>query len=218
MTFYKLIDALEVKGCPICNLLKKTAHRTMEGLLYERVNDAGTRQKIRKSLGFCNRHSWQLKQLGDAFGLSILYNDLLSIIQSKLEEGVEIKHSFVAKVEKNFYGNTRSSCPICKRVADTEKRYLTSFVEYFNDRQVKDKFKSSFGFCLPHLVKIMKLFKDKTAQQELLEIELKKIKTLRQELKEFMRKHDYRFSKEKINQEKDAWIRAIEKLVGKEGI
>jgi hypothetical protein len=33
-----------------------------------------------------------------------------------------------------------------------------------------------------------------------------------------MRKHDYRFSKEKFGKEGDSWIRIIEKFIGKEGI
>jgi hypothetical protein len=35
---------------------------------------------------------------------------------------------------------------------------------------------------------------------------------------EFHRKHDYRFSKEKFGKEGDSWIRAIEKMIGKEGV
>jgi hypothetical protein len=35
------------------------------------------------------------------------------------------------------------------------------------------------------------------------------------ELKEFQRKHDYRFSSEVFGPERDSWIRAIEKMVGK---
>ena len=33
-----------------------------------------------------------------------------------------------------------------------------------------------------------------------------------------MRKHDYRFSKEGYKKEGDSWERAIEKLIGKEGV
>jgi len=51
-----------------------------------------------------------------------------------------------------------------------------------------------------------------------LKIEAAKVKSIIEELKEFERKHDYRFSKEKFGKEGDSWIRAIEKLIGKEGV
>ena len=38
------------------------------------------------------------------------------------------------------------------------------------------------------------------------------------ELEEIQRKHDYRFSNEDFGKEGDAWIRSIEKMVGKEGV
>jgi len=52
----------------------------------------------------------------------------------------------------------------------------------------------------------------------MLKIESQKIGNLRKELDEFERKHDYRFTKEGFGKEGDSWIRAIEKMIGKEGM
>jgi len=54
--------------------------------------------------------------------------------------------------------------------------------------------------------------------QSVLSIERKKISQLVGELREFIRKHDYRYSEEPFGKERDAWIRAVEKLNGKAGI
>jgi hypothetical protein len=68
------------------------------------------------------------------------------------------------------------------------------------------------------LVLALKKCKNKKFGKELVDIETGKISGLIAELKEFMRKHDYRFSKEKFGKEGDSWIRTIEKFIGKEGI
>lgn len=72
--------------------------------------------------------------------------------------------------------------------------------------------------CLPHLLTLLKLCKDTKISAKILKIEAAKVKSIIEELKEFERKHDYRFSKEKFGKEGDSWIRAIEKLIGKEGV
>jgi len=83
-TYFNLLDALKEKGCPICNLAKKNIHMAMDSFLYERVNDPGARKEIRKSLGYCNTHAWQLQKFGDGFGLSIIFNELLGILNEKI--------------------------------------------------------------------------------------------------------------------------------------
>lgn len=44
-------------GCPICHLVSRRTARWIDTLLYERGNDPVTREQLRHSLGFCNRHA-----------------------------------------------------------------------------------------------------------------------------------------------------------------
>jgi hypothetical protein len=64
----------------------------------------------------------------------------------------------------------------------------------------------------------IKKCKNRKFISEIIGIEAIKLEGLIVELKEFHRKHDYRFSKERIGKEGDSWIRAIEKMIGKEGV
>jgi len=207
-TYYNLIDAFQEKSCPICLLAKKATHKAMDDFLYESVNDPEMRRKIRKSFGFCNLHAWQLQKLGDGFGLSIIYKDL-------------IKH-LLGKTKKNnkaiILPNKPLSCPFCEDLRGHEKRYVLTFIENFNEPEVSRRYKNSFGLCIPHLVSTVRLCKDADIIREIFEIESEKLNSLKDELEEFERKHDYRFRKEAPGAEKDSWVRAIEKLIGKEGI
>ena len=227
-TYFNLLDALKEKGCPICFLIKKSIHKTMDDFLYERVNDSGTRKEIREALGYCATHAWQLQKFGDGLGLSIIYEDLLNILKTKMEGFASHKEkyipgAFIRDLLKNnmklsYHEKTKLSCPICKDSRDIEMRYVSLFIEYFNDPEFNVTFASSFGFCLPHFVSIVKLCNNKIIIKKLAEFEIDKLELLNQELKEFQRKHDYRFSHEGFGKEGNAWIRAIEKTVGKEGI
>ena len=88
----------------------------------------------------------------------------------------------------------------------------------FYEPEFHSSYKSSFGLCLPHLIEVTGNCKEKKIINSFLNIESEKMKDLIGELKEIQRKHDYRFSHENFGKEGDAWIRAIEKMVGKEGV
>lgn len=219
--YFNLLDALKESGCAICTLIKKSVHKSMDDFLYERVNDPGVRKEIRESFGFCNRHAWQMQKFGDGFGLSIIYHYLLGLLIDKTDKQMDaktlIKGLLQDKEMRNFQ-KIQNTCMVCKEAKEVERRYIEVFIENFEDAELQFAFKSSFGLCLPHLLTLLKLCKDAKISAEVLRIESAKIKSIIEELKEFERKHDYRFSEEKFGREGDSWIRAIEKLIGKEGV
>jgi hypothetical protein len=213
--YYNLLDAIKEKGCPICFLVVKNTHKFMDDFLYESVNDPGLRKEIRESYGFCNRHAWQLQKFGDGFGVSIVYKDLAQLIDKKLGK---INNLPALIKDLNKSRKLKNNCMFCKQERDVENRYASVFIENFMDPELKHHYKNSFGFCIPHLLTTINKFKNRKAIEEITAIESEKISGLIAELSEFQRKHDYRFSKEGFGKEGDSWIRAIEKLEGKEGV
>jgi hypothetical protein len=206
-TYFNLLDALKEDGCPICALIKKSIRKSMDDFLYGQVNDPAIRKQIKESFGFCNRHAWQFQKLGNGFSLSIIYRSLSESLVDKID-----------KKEIRDFQRVRSTCMICKESKETERRYMEVFIENYEELQLRSSFKDSFGFCLTHLLALLKLCKNKEISAEVLKIESAKIKHIIDELKEFERKYDYRFSKEEFGKESNSWIRAIEKLIGKEGV
>ncbi len=55
-------------------------------------------------------------------------------------------------------------------------------------------------------------------REEGLEIEIRKLGRLTGELREYLRKLDYRFCEEPMGEEGTAWLRVLELFVGKPGI
>jgi len=208
LSYFALLDALKEKGCPVCFLLGKNIHKAMDDFMYEQVNDPGLRETIRNSLGFCNRHARQLQRMGDGLGLSIIYEDLIATILEQIK-----KRSKTKRRQNNFPAKS-SACLFCKREADIEKRYSDGLINHFYEPEILNDFKKSDGLCLPHFSVLLEGCIDRKIAKEVIDIEAEKLEVLRQDLKEFQRKHDYRFSGEKYGKERDAWIRATEKLFG----
>ncbi len=228
LTYYNLIEALKEKGCPICTLLGRNTHKYMVSFLYESVNDPGVRKRIRESYGFCSRHAWQLKEIGDGLGLSIVYEDLLENTRMKIESMVQSVRSIKDLKTDPFVSGTKSytrsiekSCPVCRLEKQNSERNIAAFLESLEDSEFKKLYMQSSGLCMPHLIELLRHIKhiknEEKQVREILHTELRKIRELSMELKEFQRKHDYRFSSEGFGPERDSWIRAIEKMAGKEG-
>ncbi|MCM8783711.1 MAG: DUF6062 family protein [Candidatus Omnitrophica bacterium] len=205
IAFFNLLEALK-ENCPICFLLRKNIDKSMRDFLYERVNDSLLRQKLRRSLGFCNRHAWQLQKIGSSSGQAIIYQDLLELILGKI------------KIDSRKLVERKELCLFCKEENDTLEHYTQIFWRNFNEPEFISQYKKSFGVCFPHLTLLIKKNKNSKQIAELLSLEREKISELNRNLKEFIRKCDWRFSKEELGKEKDAWIKAIEKITGKEGI
>jgi len=217
--YFNLLDALKEAGCPVCFLVKKNIHKFMDDFLYEGVNDPGLRKEIKNSLGFCSRHAWQLQKFGDGFGIGIVYEYLMQLMLGKLK-AVDGSAASIKAVLKELDRGERAKklCIFCGEETDVEGRYISVFLENFDDPELKFAYKNSFGLCLPHLNLVLNKCRNKKFITEIISIESAKLNGLIAEVKEFQRKHNYRFSKEKIGKEGDSWIRAIQKMIGKEGV
>jgi len=182
------------------------------------------RKDIRSTLGFCNKHAWQLRQFGDGFGLSIIYQDLMGIILEKfaaIGDNAATEKSIKKLLKTSdirLFRKINESCGFCKKQKEVEERNIAVFLEDFHELELDLAYRASFGLCLQHMLIAIDRSKDVEISRAIFTMESKKLKELSEELKEFDRKHDYRFSGEGFGKEGNSWIRAIEKMIGKEGI
>lgn len=53
LTLVHLEEALQKPGCPICRLGDEAARRSVDGFLWENVNDPESRRPLQEAYGFC---------------------------------------------------------------------------------------------------------------------------------------------------------------------
>ena len=228
---HKLLDACREEGCPVCRLEQQSVERYLENQFYENVNSPKWRAKLRGSLGFCYEHAWQAvdQRLGDALGFSIIYRDLLNDVIKRLEESNKPTPSSrrwtsllrqdrerVRTVMEKALGAIAPTriCPVCEHRQETNVLLISGMLEALEEQEVSDALRASDGLCIPHLQRCLQTVKNVATCEKLLDIHRGKLKSLKAELEEFIRKNDYQVE-EAIGREGDAWLRAVTMIVGR---
>jgi hypothetical protein len=183
---------------------------------------------LRKSLGFCNWHAWKCLEVPNApLGLGIIHQDLLGQILERLGR---IQRSFPMHLPflRRLWGKRKAknalslpllhpsdSCPACRSVRFFEEMYLEILLDYIAEEDFGGQFSRSSGVCFPHLAIAIGKYPGHRNLGLLIQRQMKKWESLKAELEEFIRKHDYKYAHEPRGAESDSWKRALEMLAGK---
>ena len=221
--YVTLMEYLALPGCPICRIGHEQEHSFIDILFYERVNEPELRLDLKKSFGFCQAHALQVISFGDPLGNAIIYENLLSDIKERLKTAVAKPAGAAPMVERFFHSrdgqplSAEAECPICVSKRAREQDYVDFLVCHLDDDALAAAYGLSSGMCVPHLNEAVKIAQRGSFHRQLTRLqrlEAAIMDRLKDELKEIMRKHDYRFSAEPLGPERDAWIRAIRKVSG----
>jgi hypothetical protein len=226
---FDLLGAFASPGCPICELIQRDSKRHLDTLYYERTMDPGLRAALRRSIGFCNYHAWQSTEIQNV-GLSIgvIYEDLLDVQRRDLSEIIRDlkgknrgrlfhfwkRPSYDESVHHRVFAPD-APCPVCSFDAQFTVYYLREMIRSISEQEFEEGYRSSSGLCIPHMQMLIGTFWDHPNLPAILELQSSKLDALSKELKEFIRKHDYRFKDEPRGTEFDSWRRAVEQFAGK---
>lgn len=201
--YFNVLEACRQKGCPVCTLTEQNVRRNIENLLYENVNDPDTRLALRASQGMCAPHADVLLKAGDAFGISIIYEDIIREVLSGMA-----KQSTRAL-------NASRPCPVCQFKFSQENHYTKIFTDHVVQQELQDALKQSTGLCLGHLRMVCEHLPDEETQRWLRTLHAEKLAAVRTQMREFIRKHEMQFSREVITEaERESCAVAIDMLVG----
>ena len=129
--------------CPICGLIQDRTKKSMDGFLYESVNDPLLRDKICKSGGFCNYHAYMLMDMGDPLAHALIYSDLLN-------GAIRNFQTPLLKKQEGIF-QSHSDCPFCLQAAECEEIYIRAFADSISDDDFKTRYIESGMLCLAHL-------------------------------------------------------------------
>jgi hypothetical protein len=226
----ELIAACQQPGCPLCRLVQAGVYHYLQNLFYESVNDIGLRQQLRRSLGFCSQHARDSLQpgVGDALGVSIIYNDVFTNLLRRLPEAgrstpsqanlfsrLRVNRSITASVQQLLdVLEPQAACPACNQQEELERVFCPALGAHLEDKALSQVFQAGDGLCLPHLRRVALDVKSESGWHILVGSTRARLESMQAQLAEFIRKNDYRFHGESIGAERDAWQRAVRKVVG----
>jgi hypothetical protein len=231
--FFRLIDACDRPGCPVCRCLTDEARQYLDSLLYEQVNDPDTRRRLRASWGFCNWHTSLLREVSTpAFGSAIMYDDFLRTAIERFEK----QATRIVKSRRGPLGwlgrpggragrsvlvdlyRRRALCPGCRAISESEERYVELAIKFVDDPEFDRAYGRSQGLCVPHAVRVLHLGAGTAEGRQLVTRTLAKWAELRRDLQGFVEKHDYRKRRPFTEAESTAYLRALEMVAGAPGL
>lgn len=212
-----LLADLRHPGCPACRGGNRAAWGLIDSILWESVNDPGTRIRLRASHGFCRDHFYMAAKVASSaaggVGMAILVEDFLRQIESEAEMAVAGRSS---KRRQGTALTPTAGCMACGTAIRVSVNYLRLLARSELDDELGLAIRQpGRGICLPHLALGIRRTNDPADRRRLLAHFKHGSQELRGELSEFIRKHDYRYHDEEMTDaERDAWPRAVARLVG----
>jgi Family of unknown function (DUF6062) len=219
------------EGCPVCTVVLGSLEHFMDTWQYEGFSDVEHRQELIRSRGFCPLHTWQLAQHNAAFQLAVVYSEVLTNVEDELNynhqrharanQSIPIWKPWQRKRPDQFDTNSiYARCPICKVRGNVEERIVETLLEQLHSEEVRSLLSQSTGLCLMHFYQAHNWANanNPALLPHLLECQHTCVQRVLEEVKEQIRKHDYRFSDEPWGEEMVAWRRAAELCAGNPGI
>jgi hypothetical protein len=202
-------------ACPICEAESEHVRRSLAWLFYESVNDPDVRHDLLQRRGFCRRHASTVLELEgvDVVGKALVYQDQVAAFIDFLPS---LSHASRRRGTSALAREwtAHKSCPACAQERECGDSHLRLLLSRLDDSEVRQAFEESPVLCVPHFIAAITLAEQEVAKRYLVEVQQRKASRLLAELREFCRKHDYRFAHEAFGSERDSWGRAIQMMTG----
>jgi hypothetical protein len=217
--YHDLVADLKHPGCPVCRGADRSAWTLIDSILWESVNDAPTRLRMRASHGLCRDYLFLAASVASSqsagVGMAILLKDFLQHIEEEATELAE-RPPKDRRERRRPALDPQGSCMACEtsnRVAHNCLRLLAA-TEPDDDLGVALR-DPGRGICIPHLVRGFRWFPTQNERRRLLAHFTHGNEELQGELAAYIRKHDYQHHHEVMTDgERSCWPRAIARLVG----
>ena len=214
----ELVDALNSRRCVLCYLYRKDLFDLI--CKWVSTTEEAVKKETLKQKGFCNYHLWKLREISTEESTAYLARFFLQdfLLQSE-DKSLEEVTTWL----KNYSNNQRdtphkNTCLICAALSELESKRLGSFMKFIGTKENMDLYRASRGLCIPHFIKTFLSAKSEAMIKELLAIQKRHTQALVQELDEFIRKKGSSLQWRRTREEKESYLRALEKITGREGV
>jgi len=221
----RLDEALALPGCPVCVIVLQRVEQTMESIQDELVLDPVFREQVDAAWGFCNVHAQQWLDEAQPLSTAIIYEAVLGRISHELEQ--ESRARIGGHVLARISGNRSKECtilvesrpcPLCVARDEQERQVIAHLLEELAAAPFRERFAESDGLCVAHLNLSLCARPRPEALEALRSGFLRRHENLRGQLREVIRKHDYRYRDEIAGPEWGAIEQSVRQVAGAPGI
>ncbi|MBM4053864.1 MAG: hypothetical protein FJ264_04150 [Planctomycetes bacterium] len=213
--YSRIISALSSERCPVCAMLYQDEFDSLcrwAGKSGETYRDSEQRIHLVNAGGFCNYHFWQFQRISSHYGTAnvciVLLVKLIAVLNS-----VKHKHNLNILSAENVM-----KCPLCYELKQKEAGYLKELTNILEDDDIKPKYVSGCGACMPHFIRLMDYSDDELLLEFLFDTQITQIARIKSDAEGFIRKMNPSSRWEQTKAEKKSWLLAIEKIAGKNGV
>ena len=210
--------------CPVCEMYRKLESDALDFTLGPSYMEEDIRAMTDKA-GFCKDHVSKLYARGNRLGMALMYQTHTYELIKQLEKiKPESKSGFLKKADnsklESYIKELICSCFICNRIEDVFERYIITIMYLWkNDKDFKEKYKKSKGFCIEHYGMLIEYASKELSGKNLEEfvevtrsLFLDNMKRVKEDLDWFIDKFDYRYKDEPWKNSKDALPRMLQKV------
>jgi len=234
----ELKNALLQSACPLCWRMEEYTRRAIVHFLREGKSVAQAVLSLARSFGLCQQHAWLLvevepEEFGDGMSTATLYDGLMDHWLRTLRwepstghHGRRRRWPFRRTENRARNGaegmieqlNPKAVCHLCRLLGSYERILAWGLQRFLSESRGDEAFRALYrkcwGLCLPHFRTTLAEVDDDLALRILIEVQRERMQAISAELKEYLRKHDYRFAHEPYGPERDAWMRVIALIAG----
>ena len=209
-------------GCPMCSLERMLEENELEIILGAAMMEPDIRIKTNE-LGFCSKHFDMMFERKNRLGLALMLESHLDEWRDKIKgKGIMALASSPDK-KISAVKTLSESCYVCSRAAfHFEKMNETAVILWDSEKEFRNKFERQPLFCAEHYVRLLEYAKKRLSKKRAAEfaealdgVFFSYYDKLREDVKWFIKKFDYRYDEEPWKDSKDAVERAI-KFLSKE--
>ncbi len=229
LTLVHLEEALQKPGCPICRLGDEAARRSVDGFLWENVNDPESRRPLQEAYGFCPEHTrllvaTEMESSGVLLGVNLIYESLARQALRDLQKEAPCNHPTKASgagwlasggVRGLLLPKPRArSAQLCRAVEDVQANALVTLMEDLtvHAEHAQALYRQADGLCLMHLRQALAQHAERfpAATRFLREETVRRLDTLAAHMREYIRKQNWAYRDEAMTEEERvAWLRVL---------
>jgi hypothetical protein len=148
-TALRLLEALEVDGCPICRVIEGADERHLFWFLHENFTKSGYPRAWTGSLGFCSGHGESLlRREGVRLRIATTHRALLRQRRACWQQEAAASGARHARAAS---GSTVGSCPACAARTQGAREAAGALLILLQQPEVARRYGEHGWLCLPHL-------------------------------------------------------------------